>query len=799
MNQQMLGTIHQVLSNLGIGFNAEHRVVALRLGEAALNDNFYLQFLSGQAAINQGFELELICLSTNAFIPLKRFIGQTAVVEQRDQQGQTHIINGIITQAASGQSDAGFAIYKLTLQDSLSGLLPKRRNSRVFMQQSVLDITQTLLAEWQQKSALFAKSLGLDLSKLTKPYDVLPFTMQSQESDFDFLTRLWRRVGINWMIDSVGTQQVLALLDDVKILAQNSAPVLHFHHADHKTNQDSINILTAQRNLKNSHAHLQRWSPQHGSVDEQASVNHAQQSETYASASLNLEQAYYIGDEALGDLDGKDQSTQPSSQQLVRLGELLIQRHILETKSFNATGSIRAVKVGHWFKLSGHPQLDQKPASQREFLITQLSFYAKNNLPKDISEQVISLVHQSQWACDALHQQQPHQTYLTLIQRDVVIVPFYDPWLHMAKASPMRARVVGAEGETIHVDAWGRIKVRFLFTRPDDHAHRGGAGSSDTDTDSAWVNVLTPWAGDNSENNYGVRFLPRVGELVVIDFLDGNADQPMIVGRIHEGSRLPTQFDHQGTLPDTRALSGIKSQEVNGSGFNQLRFDDTTAQISAQLQSSHAASQLNLGHLSHPKSADTSNTRGEGFELRTDQLGAIRAGKGLLLSTHKQDQAKASHLDAIETKNQLDSTLNGITALSDMAKKQNTDPLEVLENIKGFIDNLQQDNPQQAAVFKSAIMLLTSPESIGLSSQADIHVSADGHISHSATNSINLSTQNSLVAQAQQKISLFAAQKGISAFAAKGKIALQAQNDGIEAIARKVIQIISTEDRIEIT
>ena len=799
MNQQMLGTIHQVLAKLGIGFNAAHRVIALTLSNASLNDHLYLQMVSGHTAINDGLSLDLICLSTNDTLTLQQFIGQTAVVEQQDEHGQRHLINGIITQAARGYSDGGFAVYKLTLKDSFSGLLPKRRNSRVFMQQSVLEITQILWNEWQQKSALFAKSVVLDLSKITKLYDVLPFTMQSHESDYDFLTRLWRRSGINWLIDSKDSQQTLNLFDDSKRLAQNSAPVLNFHHADHKTDQDSIHILTAQRQLQSSHVHLQRWTQQHGNLDEHAKISNAQQSETYSSASLNLEQAWYVGDAALGDLDGQDQSTQPSPQQLVRLGELLIQRSALETKSFNAIGSVRQVRLGHWFSLSGHSQLDQKPASQREFLIIALSFFAQNNLPKDMNERVTNLVQQSQWSSEIGQEQQPHQASLTLMQRDVAIVPFYDPLLHVAKAYPMRARVVAANGETIHVDAWGRIKVRFLFTRADDHAHSGGAGSSDTDSDSAWVNVLTPWAGDNSDSNYGVRFLPRAGELVVIDFLDGNADQPMVVGRIHEGSRLPTQFDHQGSLPDTRALSGIKTQELNSQGFNQLRFDDTTGQISAQLQSSHAASQLNLGHLSHPKTTDTSNTRGEGFELRTDQFGAIRAGKGLLLSTHAQDKAKANHLDTVEAKSQLESTLNSIAALSDMAKRQNADPLDVLEDLQSFISQLQHQSPEQAATFKSAIMLLSSPQNVGISSQANVHISADGHISQSTGDSINMSTQDHLIAHAQQKISLFAGQKGITATAAKGKIALQAQGDGIEAIARKVIQIISTEVRIEIT
>ncbi len=331
------------------------------------------------------------------------------------------------------------------------------------------------------------------------------------------------------MIDSQDSQQTLNLFDDSKRLAQNPVPSVYFHHADSKFQRDSIHTITAHRQLQASQAHVQRWSLQHGSIDEQASINHAQQSETNSSASLNLEQAYYMGDEALGDLKGQDKNTPPSSDQLVRLSELFIQRRALDTKSYHAIGSVRQVKLGHWFSLLGHPQLDQKPANQREFLITQLAIYAQNNLPKHLSEQVTTLVKQSQWEYEALLQQQPHQVNLTLIQRDVPIVPFYDPLLHAAKASPMRARVVGSNSENIHVDAWGRIKVRFLFTRADDHAHSGGAGSSDTDTDSAWVHVLTPWAGDNNDSNYGVRFLPRVGELVVIDFLDGNADQPVMV------------------------------------------------------------------------------------------------------------------------------------------------------------------------------------------------------------------------------------------------------------------------------
>ncbi|MCU4447942.1 DUF2345 domain-containing protein, partial [Acinetobacter courvalinii] len=380
---------------------------------------------------------------------------------------------------------------------------------------------------------------------------------------------------------------------------------------------------------------------------------------------------------------------------------------------------------------------------------------------------------------------------LTLQRRSIKIVPEYNPLQYRPAASPQRAKVVGSSGEEIHVDEWGRIKVRFLFTRSEDHSHDGGAGANDNDTDSAWVDVLTPWAGEG----YGARFLPRIDEIVVIDFFDGNIDRPFVVGRIHEAQRSPSKFDNAGKLPDTKKLAGIKSKEVQGEGFNQLRFDDTTGQISAQLQSSHAASQINLGKLSHPKDKAESEDRGEGFELRTDQWGAVRAGEGLLVSTYTQDQAQGEHLDAQPAKQQLEGNQSNAKALSEVAKNQQTDEIESVDQLKEFAEQIQE----KIAQFKKSLLLLNSPAGIGLSTNEDIHLSADGQINQFAGDSINLSTQKNLITHAQNRISVFAAQNGIKQVAAKGKFEVQAQSDGMDLLAKQGIQIISTEDRIEIT
>ncbi|EJO42092.1 PF10106 family protein [Acinetobacter baumannii IS-123] len=267
------------------------------------------------------------------------------------------------------------------------------------------------------------------------------------------------------------------------------------------------------------------------------------------------------------------------------------------------------------------------------------------------------------------------------------------------------------------------------------------------------------------------------------------------MGRIHEAQRQPTKFDNKGKLPDTKKLSGIRSKEVSGGGFGQLRFDDTPGQISTQLQSSHGASQLNMGKLSHPKDKAESEDRGEGFELRTDQWGALRAGQGLLVSTHKQDNAKGEHLDAEVAKKQLEGSQTNSKALSDIAKNQKTDEIESIEQLKDFASQIQQ----QIAKFEKALLLLSSPDGIALSSSEDIHISADAQINQIAGDSINISTQKNVIAHAQNRLSLFAAQSGLKAVAAQGKVEIQAQSDALDVLANKGITISSTEDCIEIS
>ncbi|MFW1645534.1 type VI secretion system Vgr family protein [Acinetobacter guillouiae] len=792
-----------------LGLTAQKRALHIQFSNPDLTAQVFLQRIDGQHGLNQGVSVELICLATSAVIPLKQFIGSQVAIDQVTDHGQLFRSTGVITEAAQGQSDGALTLYKLKLEDATS-LWHKRRNSRVFMNKSVVQFIETLFKEWQDKSPLFASSLSLDKSGLKKDYDIRPFIMQSNESDYAFLTRLMRSEGINWLIDeaqlivpSSATQiqpQKLRLVDDNSEYKALERRKIRFHRSSATEQQDSITSFIGQRSLRPTAVHVQRWQAdvleqEEGAGSVQSKHQHSQNQNN---ASLGLEQAWHISPAWIQDLNGGDQATASNNNQIEKINQSLSHYYDAQSKQFVANSTVRDAQVGYWFELNEHPEIDQHSGSDKEFLITSKTFYNQNNLPKDLNEQINRLLEQSNWVNSNKvdnNSDERQANQLVLQRRNITTVPEYHPLQHRPSTHPQRAKVVGPSGEEIHVDEWGRIKVRFLFTRNEDHSHDGGAGSNDNDTDSAWVDVLTPWAGEG----YGARFLPRIGEIVVIDFFDGNIDRPFVVGRIHEAQRSPTKFDDKGQLPDTKKLAGIKSREVKGSGYGQLRFDDTTDQISSQLQSSHGASQLNLGNLSHPKETDTSEGRGQGFELRTDQWGALRAGQGLLLSTYAQESASGNHLDATAAKSQLESSLNNSKALSEVAKNQQTDPLEVLERIKGFINTLDQQDPKKANAFKSAVMMLASPNSIALASNEDIHLSADGQISHTAGDSINLSTQKALVGHASAKISLFAAQEGARLFAGKGKVEIQAQGDGADLIARKGIQIISTEEAVYIT
>lgn len=796
----MNDNIQRILENLGL--SAQKRAIHIKFSNSALNQKLFLQRIDGQHQINRGASAELICLSTDATIPLKQFIGCQVAIDSVTDRGELFRNTGIITQVQQGQSDGSLSLYKLYLQDPTS-LLKQRVNNRVFVSKSVTEVIEIIFKEWQSKSPLFAASLSLDMSGLQQDYDIRPFIMQSNESDAALLTRLMKQEGINWLIDEAQLRvasfdediqpQKLRLIDDNSQFQALDRRSIRFHRSSATELTDSMTRLNAQRTIQPTAIHVQRWQTDALEQEDGAGsvLSKHKHSDLYDNDSLALESAWHFSPAWMQDLNGEDQATASGNSQIEKINQHLADYFDSQAKQFTATTTVRDTQVGYWFQLNEHPEIDTHSGVDKEFLIVGKSFYNQNNLPKDLQDQVQRLLLQSHWTFEHGQKNDERQAnQLTLQRRHIKVVPAYNPLSDRPLAHPQRAKVVGPSGEEIHVDEWGRIKVRFLFTRPEDHAHDGGAGSNDNDSDSAWVDVLTPWAGDG----YGARFLPRIGEIVVIDFFDGNVDRPFVLGRIHEASRSPTKFDVKGILPDTKKLSGIRSNEVGGGGFGQLRFDDTTGQISTQLQSSHGASQLNLGNLSHPKEAEESEGRGEGFELRTDSWGGIRAAKGLLISTDEQMEAEGKQLEIEIAIQRLEKALTDVKLLQKGASQAKADPKE------GYVRylSLQQQLDDQLKNMAKPNILMSTPTGIAVTTPKSHSYQAGENITMIANKQIDISSMGQITANSLNGMSLYAQQGGIKALANHGDVQIQAQNDALQLAALKDLSISSSQGSISI-
>ncbi len=466
----MFNNTFQILESFG--FLSQHRSVYLQFSDASLNSQVFLQRIDGQHYLNQGMTAELICLSTNAHIPLKTFIGVQVAVDQVTDRGNFFRTTGIITGASQGQSDGALTLYKLAVSDP-TYLWHKRRNSRVFMNKSVKEISEILFQEWQGKSPLFASSLTLDLSGLKQTYDVRPFVMQLNESDYDFLTRLWRSEGMSWLIDEAELTvasntddiqpQKLRLIDDNNQYQALARRAIRYHRSSATEQSDSMTSLMADRSLQPTSVFVQRWqSDVLQQTDGAGSVQSKHQhSSNYDNQSLSLEEAWHYSPAWMQDLNGEDGATSASNQQLEKFNQNLSAYYDAQSKQFIAKTTVRDTQVGYWFELNEHPEIDQHNGADKEFLIVGKNYYNQNNLPKDLNQKIQTLVQQSDWQASNTDERQANQ--LILQRRHIPTTPAYNPQTHSPATHPQRAKVVGPEGEEIYVDEWGRIKSASYY------------------------------------------------------------------------------------------------------------------------------------------------------------------------------------------------------------------------------------------------------------------------------------------------------------------------------------------------
>ena len=224
------------------GLSEANRPIRARLskGQRVLKDVLLVKRVTGSETLCGGLEYRLLCVSTRVDLPLKEFIASPVELQFVTDQGDLRSVCGIVAQAAAGQSDGGLATYELVLRDALA-LMEYRTNTRVFRNLNELDITEVILEEWRRNNPVLAKAFDVDWSFVTGTYPAREFTMQHNESDADFLRRLWKRRGIAWFMRSGQASQAnsqdipahsLVLFDDAFTLPQNAAGTVRYHRDD---------------------------------------------------------------------------------------------------------------------------------------------------------------------------------------------------------------------------------------------------------------------------------------------------------------------------------------------------------------------------------------------------------------------------------------------------------------------------------------------------------------------------------------------------------------------------------------
>ena len=314
-----------------------------------------------------------------------------------------------------------------------------------------------------------------------------------------------------------------------------------------------------------------------------------------------------------------------------------------------------------------------------------------------------------------------------------------------------------------HIDKDGRYRVNLDFDRD---TWKPGY-------ESLWVRQSRPYAGDT----YGLHLPLLAGTEVSIAFEEGNPDRPYIAGVKHDSAHT----DHV-------TIQNYKRNVLRTPANNKIRLDDERGKEHIKVSTEYGGkSQLNLGHLVDAGKQQ----RGEGFELRTDMWGVVRAKKGIFISADAQDNAQGQVREMAPAMAILNGAQSQMKSLSTDAQTANADPADLSSQIALLQQSVKDLN--QAAI------LLSAPKGVAIASGEHLQLAAAKNVIANAGNNADVGVVKNMFIGVGQALSVFVRKAGIKLFANKGAISVQAQNDLMELLAKKEIIITSTEDEIKIT
>ncbi|WP_322071712.1 type VI secretion system Vgr family protein [Paraburkholderia bannensis] len=734
----------------------------------------------GRSRIGRDYAFTVDVLTTTLTIELKSLIAQpvTLWIQQTDGSYCPH--HGYVHTVRRLGSDGGMASFQLAFSPWLH-FLKFRKDARIFQNQNVESILQSVFNGHPQ-------ARGAYRFQIRKETPVRSFCVQ-YEDDWNFAHRLMESEGLFGYFEQAqdGKSHSYVVTDDAHTFPPLQPLEIAFSRAGVCTEADAFVQWSGTRTLQSStyttrtfdyKSPFSQKSTSFPTLGNQGAL--PEQAEVYEYTG-----AYSYLESSRGD----------------QLTKLQLEEWESRSKRFTGVCGVRHLDAGRYFQLLNHPEHDNDQIQDREFVVTETNWYIENNLP---TADVDSYPHSLAQSLTAIHAKYggSESSYVIkaadggvgyfLVEAELQrrSVPFRSPFEHQKPHMRMQtATVVGPGGEEIYTDALNRIKAHLHWDRQNDGDENA----------SCWLRVMF----SDSGNNYGGVHVPRVGEEVVVDWLDGDCDRPLVLGRLYNGATNPHW--HSNGL-----LSGYKSKEFGGTGYNQMVMDDSTGQNRIQLFSSSNQSHLHLGYLIQQNGNTRGSYLGSGFDLKSDAYGAVRASQGLYVTTHTASVAQPMNVDpAIQQLSNADSVLKTLSKASSESEAETLQPGH--DALKSFTQAMQHDvsskatNGQTAGGgggsangFAEPVVLIASPAGIGLSTESSAQLTAEQHVTLISGNNTHVAAGKSFLVSAMEKVSLFVQNAGMKLFAAKGKIEVQAHSDGMALAALKDLSIKSVSGQIVI-
>jgi type VI secretion system secreted protein VgrG len=426
-------------------------------------------------------------------------------------KGGTRYFNGHVTRFAQGDTLGRYYEYRMTVRAWL-WFLTRTADCRIFQEKTVPDIIKEVFAD---------HSMAVFDDGLNGTYAQREYCVQYRETDFDFVSRLMEEEGIYYYFEHADGKHTMKLVDsDSAHKKLDGRETIAFHPPGRALRGDEgyIQIFRQAQRIQPGLVATRSYD----FVKPKADLG----------VKAQIVEKHDVADYEIYDYEGDYVQTDNGDHLArVRIDELHTEFELAEAEC-----NVREVAVGHTFKLTNAPRKDQ----EQDYLIVKAEWDLQNNAYETNTEED-AVYHCTMTVLQAKQQFRPAR-----------ITP------RPTMGGPQTALVVGPGGEEIYCDKYGRVKVQF-------HWDRYGKKNENS---SCWIRVSNPWAGAN----WGGMAVPRMGQEVIVDFLEGDPDQPIITGRVYNADQMPPY-----ALPANMTQTGIKSRSSKGGGganFNEIRFED---------------------------------------------------------------------------------------------------------------------------------------------------------------------------------------------------------------------------------